>query len=145
MGSIVGTVGDKVGLRLPIAAVSNLVITSLAGPYPAANATNLYTYAAFEFGWRAFAFQLVPGTSGTLSAAVNVTLDQATAQGVVGANLWEQVPPTGLGGAGGFINPMTQAAGTRLLFVASGPWAAFQVVVTGAPTGGAAILFSAGS
>lgn len=161
MGSIVGTVGAKAGLRFPQGTAtlpvgtSSVIFTQILMPsYALQTATQTYLYVPAEYGWRAFTFQLVPATgfAGTISAAVNVTLDQGTASGLAAtANssnmLWEALPFPSVGtGSPSWTNPMTLTAGQRLLFANSGPWAAFEVVftVTGtAPTG--YILFGAGS
>ena len=143
MGSIVGTVGDKFGLRIPATGAlvngTNYILTSIYLPkYPAATATNIYIYAAFEYGWRAFIFQ----GAGGAGAQVNVTIDGPTASGVVGASVWSEVPVPSVGNpvvGSEWTNPIT--AGNQLLFVNSGPWAAFQIVPTSA---GGYISFGAG-
>jgi hypothetical protein len=151
MGSVVGTVGDKFGIIVPgpgiptggtgINAGQSYVLTSIYLPtYPTVANTAFY-YVAFEFGWRAFILQLVPNAA-VGSVAVNATLDGQTAQG--NGSAWEPLPaPTA--GTGTWSNPMTNAAGTRLFRIDSGPWVAFQLVVTSIPAAqNAYVLFSAG-
>lgn len=157
MGSVVGTVGAKFGLQIPAppavslpTGTSTVVLTQIALPsYQQASATNTYLYVAFEYGWRAFDFQVVPATgfAGTISAQVNVTLDAGTASGLTGSTAWEPAPFPSVGtGSVGWNNPMTAAVSTRTLYLNSGPWAAFQIVftVTGGPPVGY-MLFGAGS
>lgn len=151
MGSVVGTVGAKFGIIIPgpgiptggngIATGQSYVLTSIYLPtYPVVANTTFY-YVAFEFGWRAFVLQLVPNAA-VGSVQVNVTLDGATAQGQGSA--WEPLPaPTA--GTGTWNNPMTNVAQTRLMRIDSGPWVAFQLVVSTIPAGqNAYVLFSAG-
>ena len=140
MGSIVGSVGAKFGLSIPIpAATQNIVITSLPPPYPTIANTTI-VYAGFEFGWRNFLFQIVPGTATGMSATVFSTLDGASAQG--NANNWEQVP---VASGTGWSNPMTGTTAERLCFINSGPWCAFLVIVSGAVAGSSSVLFAAGA
>lgn len=129
MGSIAGSVGDKFGARIPntgtLVSGTSYVLTSVYLPvYPAADATHIYLYVGFEYGWRAFTFQGVGGAA----AQVNVTNDGPTASGVVGATAWAALPvgSTGTGGTGIWTNPLTAAM--PLIFASSGPWAAFQIV-----------------
>ena len=131
MGSIVGSVGAKFGARVPatgaLVATTNYILTSLYLPvYPTIAGTQ-FIYVAFEYGWRAFNFQGVGG-----GAEINATMDGPTAQGQ--ASMWV---PVGVGTGNG-ANPVVAGG---YLFTNTGPWAAFQIVPSGA---GGYILFGAG-
>jgi hypothetical protein len=132
MGSIVGSVGAKGGVAIPLPGSSNAVLTSIYLPTYPVVANTAFFYVAFEFGWRSFQFQLNPtGGATAMTCEVNVTLDPQTAQGL--AQNWQPVPMPGTAtvNSATWFNPMTGAAGQQMARVDSGPWVAFQLVGSG--------------
>lgn len=156
MGSITGVVGQYGGIRIPpvnapfptLRPSQNWVITSLYDPTYQANwsVSGGYVYVPFEYGWRAFTFQLIPGTGSGNSVNVSGTNDPATAQNLVSlGGTWDTIPSAG---GAPFANPILMNGSTpRLLYVNSGPWAAFRLQTGGAFPGssGAYVLFGAAS
>lgn len=157
MGSISGTVGADGGIRIPPLNAPNpqlrpnaaWAITSV--PDPNGNnyldtwtTTGGYVYVPFEYGWRAFSFQLVPGSGGAGSVTIQATNAPTAAQNIAGA--WETVAAAS---GAPFPNPLTLngSSGPRLLYVNSGPWAAFRFTTGGSYAGsaGSYILFGAAS
>jgi hypothetical protein len=155
MGSIAGAVGADGGIRIPplnapvptLRSNINWVITSIYNPNYQAGWTNTsgLLYVPFEYGWRAFTFQLVPGTATSASVTLAGTADAATAVSLSPQGAWETLPSAS---GAVFPNPILNATPPRLLYVNSGPWAAFRVT-TGAGYPGAAtgsyLLFGAAS
>lgn len=149
MGSIIGTVGDRAGAKIMLVAGQNLVLTSFpwygVTAQPPVVQPPGYYYVAFEFGWTKFVFQIVPGNATAGTFTVNVTNDQPTAQQSPGnPAAWEQLPsPIVEGSTSTWANPLTLSAGGRLFYVNSGPWAAFQIALTGYAGTTGYLLFSA--
>ena len=164
MGSISGTVGADGGVRIPpldaptpqFKANAAWAITSV--PDPNGNnyldtwtTTGGYVYVPFEYGWRAFSFQLVVVVSGNGTVTVQAINAPTGAQNIPGGGgpsgaAWETI----ISASGAvFPNPLTVngSAGPRLLYVNSGPWTAFRFTTGGAFPGSVVsyMLFGAAS
>jgi hypothetical protein len=157
MGSISGSVGADGGVIFPppsfingIKGGSSWVVTSIYDPtYPNSWTTGSngggYIYTPFEYGWRAFVFQLLPGSgSSAATVTISATNDYATAANQ-GGTAWETV----MSASGAvFPNPLVlNGTPTRLLYINSGPWTAFRATASGSFPGGvgAYMLFGAAS
>lgn len=155
MSSITGSVGANGGIRIPpldaptptIRGNMTWIITSLwdASYKSAWTTTGGYLYVPFEYGWRAFTFQLLPGTGVSANVTIAATNDPPTAQGVNGVQPsgpdWETVSSA----MPGFPNPIPLNGPIRVLYVNSGPWTAFRISTAGGFPGGsgATLLFGA--
>ena len=155
MGSITGAVGADGGVRIPplnaptpsFRGSTTWVVTSIYDPNYQNSWTNQfgYLYVPFEYGWRAFTFQLNPGTGTTgPGVAVAGTNDLATAQNL-GGNQWEQLP-TASGAVFSNVMPLNGVT-SRLCYINSGPWTAFKLSTgSGFPGNtGAFVYFGAAS